>query len=194
MIRSTLDTQSPAFRAAYENGLAQVSALDGELARSRAGGGPKYVERHRGRGKLLARERRDGHLRQSRQPGLVAPIGFGHDELQRRGRPLARPAIAGGVGREAALPIDGLADQYALAATAFHLLTGMPVFHDANPAVVISKHLTSPPPEIAKRRPELSDLRAAFADCTRRAGSGVSGVGVAAISGGGGADGQWRYR
>jgi serine/threonine-protein kinase len=58
--------------------------------------------------------------------------------------------------------IDGRADQYALAATAFHLLTGMPLFHDANPAVVISKHLTSPPPEIAKRRPELSDLGPVF--------------------------------
>jgi serine/threonine-protein kinase len=58
--------------------------------------------------------------------------------------------------------IDGRADQYALAATAFHLLTGMPLFHDANPAVVISKHLTAPPPEIAKRRPELSHLGPVF--------------------------------
>jgi serine/threonine-protein kinase len=58
--------------------------------------------------------------------------------------------------------IDGRADQYALAATAFHLLTGMPLFHDLNPAVVISKHLTAPPPEIAKRRPELSHLGPVF--------------------------------
>ena len=42
---------------AYEAGLAQVAELDAELARARAGGGPKYVERHRSRGKLLARER-----------------------------------------------------------------------------------------------------------------------------------------
>jgi serine/threonine-protein kinase len=54
--------------------------------------------------------------------------------------------------------VDGRADQYALAATTFELLTGSPLFHDANPAVVISKHLTAPPPEIASRRPELSDL------------------------------------
>jgi serine/threonine protein kinase, bacterial len=58
--------------------------------------------------------------------------------------------------------MDGRADQYALAATAFHLLTGSPLFHDANPAVVISKHLTAPPPEIAKRRPELSGLGPVF--------------------------------
>jgi serine/threonine-protein kinase len=58
--------------------------------------------------------------------------------------------------------VDGRADQYALAATAFQLLTGSPLFHDANPAVVISKHLTAPPPEIATRRPELSDLGPVF--------------------------------
>ena len=58
--------------------------------------------------------------------------------------------------------MDGRADQYALAATAFHLLTGTTLFHDANPAVVISKHLTAPPPAIAERRPELSDLGPVF--------------------------------
>jgi serine/threonine-protein kinase len=58
--------------------------------------------------------------------------------------------------------VDGRADQYALAATTFQLLTGSPLFQDANPAVVISKHLTAPPPEIATRRPELSDLGPVF--------------------------------
>jgi acyl-CoA carboxylase subunit beta len=57
VIRSTVDTSSAAYRTAYENSLAQLEALDAELAKARAGGGPKYVERHRGRGKLLARER-----------------------------------------------------------------------------------------------------------------------------------------
>jgi len=54
--------------------------------------------------------------------------------------------------------IDGRADQYALAATAFHLLTGTTLFQHANPAAVISQHLTAPPPAIADRRPELSGL------------------------------------
>src|SRR5581483_8997529 len=36
-------------------------------------------------------------------------------------------------------PIDGRADQYALAATAFHLLTGTPPFQHSNAAVIISK-------------------------------------------------------
>ena len=54
--------------------------------------------------------------------------------------------------------LDGRADQYALAATAFHLLTGSPPFHHSNPTVVISQHLTASPPALADRRPELSAL------------------------------------
>ncbi|MEU8246213.1 carboxyl transferase domain-containing protein [Nonomuraea sp. NPDC048916] len=37
--------------------LAKLAELDAEQAKAVAGGGEKYVERHRGRGKLLARER-----------------------------------------------------------------------------------------------------------------------------------------
>ncbi len=58
--------------------------------------------------------------------------------------------------------IDGRADQYALAATAFHLLTGQQPFQHTNPAVVISQHLTAPPPAIADRVPELSSLGPVF--------------------------------
>ena len=54
--------------------------------------------------------------------------------------------------------LDGRADQYALAATAFHLLSGSPPFHHSNPTVVISQHLTASPPALADRRPELSAL------------------------------------
>jgi len=46
--------------------------------------------------------------------------------------------------------MDGRADQYALAATAFHLLTGAPPFANTNPAVVISQHLGADPPEITR--------------------------------------------
>jgi serine/threonine-protein kinase len=56
--------------------------------------------------------------------------------------------------------LDGRADQYALAATAFHLLTGAPPFNDANRAVVISHHLGTPPPRISERRPDLAHLDA----------------------------------
>ena len=55
-------------------------------------------------------------------------------------------------------PLDGRADQYALAATTFHLLTGAPPFQDSNRAVVISHHLGTPPPRISDHRPDLAHL------------------------------------
>jgi len=54
--------------------------------------------------------------------------------------------------------IDGRADQYALAATAYHLLTGLPLFPHSNPAVAISRHLNAAPPVLADTRPELAAL------------------------------------
>ena len=54
--------------------------------------------------------------------------------------------------------LDGRADQYALAATTFYLLTGAPPFQDSNRAVVVSHHLTTPPPRISERRPDLAHL------------------------------------
>lgn len=57
-------------------------------------------------------------------------------------------------------PLDGRADQYALAATTFHLLTGEPPFQDSNRAVVISHHLSTPPPRLSDRRPDLAHLDA----------------------------------
>ena len=55
-------------------------------------------------------------------------------------------------------PMDGRADQYALAATAYHLLTGSPLFPQSNPAAVISRHLNTPPPALADSHPELAGL------------------------------------
>jgi len=59
--------------------------------------------------------------------------------------------------------LDGRADQYALGCTAFDLLTGSAPFHHSNPAVVITQHLSAPPPQISERRPELADLDGALA-------------------------------
>ncbi len=54
--------------------------------------------------------------------------------------------------------IDGRADQYALAATAFHLLTGAPPFQHSNPIAVISQHLHEDPPRLSDYRSELAHL------------------------------------
>jgi serine/threonine-protein kinase len=54
--------------------------------------------------------------------------------------------------------LDGHADQYALACTAFHLLTGRPPFVDSNTVVVIGNHLSSPPPRLESVRPDLHSI------------------------------------
>jgi serine/threonine protein kinase, bacterial len=58
--------------------------------------------------------------------------------------------------------VDARADQYALAATAFHLLTGAPPYEHSNPVAVISKHLIADPPQLGERRPELASLDEIF--------------------------------
>ncbi|QKW28074.1 acyl-CoA carboxylase subunit beta [Streptomyces seoulensis] len=57
VLPTALDTDSADYRAARESMLAKLAELEAEHAKALAGGGPKYVDRHRGRGKLLARER-----------------------------------------------------------------------------------------------------------------------------------------
>jgi serine/threonine-protein kinase len=59
--------------------------------------------------------------------------------------------------------LDGRADQYALAATAYHLLTGSTVFPHSNHAVVISHHLNVAPPSLAETHPGLAALDPIFA-------------------------------
>ncbi len=54
--------------------------------------------------------------------------------------------------------LDGRADQYALAATAFHLLTGAPPYRGTNPVAVISQHLTATPPKLSDYRRDLAIL------------------------------------
>ena len=58
--------------------------------------------------------------------------------------------------------IDGRADQYALAASAFHLLTGAPPYRNSNPVAVIGQHLHAEPPRLSHYRPDLADLDDVF--------------------------------
>jgi acetyl-CoA carboxylase carboxyltransferase component len=57
VLPSGLDPRSAEFVANRDTMLARLTELEAEHAKAVAGGGPKAVERHRGRGKLLPRER-----------------------------------------------------------------------------------------------------------------------------------------
>jgi acyl-CoA carboxylase subunit beta len=57
VLRSTLDRASGAYAEAAAAMTAKLTELAAEHAKSLAGGGPKYVERHHARGKLTPRER-----------------------------------------------------------------------------------------------------------------------------------------
>jgi len=57
VLRTSVDPTSPEYQANREALLAQLEAVTDEQAKAVAGGGPKYVDRHRQRGKMLIRER-----------------------------------------------------------------------------------------------------------------------------------------
>jgi serine/threonine protein kinase len=52
-------------------------------------------------------------------------------------------------------PVDGRADQYALACSAFELLTGDPPFRRDEPTAAMYAHLSESPPQLTSRRPGL---------------------------------------
>lgn len=54
--------------------------------------------------------------------------------------------------------VDGRADLYSLAATAYQMLTGSTLFPRSSPAAVIGAHLSAEPPSLAETRPELASL------------------------------------
>lgn len=58
--------------------------------------------------------------------------------------------------------VDGRADQYALACSAFHLLTGAQPYDYSSAATVITKHVMAPPPVIGDCRPDLAALQPVF--------------------------------
>jgi serine/threonine-protein kinase len=59
--------------------------------------------------------------------------------------------------------LDGRVDQYALAASAFHLLTGAPPFAHFNPSVVVNRQLNDRAPRPSEIRPDLTEFDAIFA-------------------------------
>jgi len=113
-----------------------------------------------------------GHILVSKSPTdrrRVALTGFGvarpdgaHNTLTRAGMFIG---TAGYTAPEQLMgeELDDRIDQYALAASAFHLLTGAPPFAHFNPSVVVNRQLNDRPPRPSEIRPDLTDFDAIFA-------------------------------
>jgi serine/threonine protein kinase, bacterial len=64
--------------------------------------------------------------------------------------------------------LAGSADQYALAATAFHLLTGAPPVQPGDPAAALDQLMNGAPPTLSDQRPELAHLDGVFSTALAR--------------------------
>ncbi len=96
-IRSAVDRQSDTYRANYESMSAAVERLRQELKRSTEGGGEKYVQRHRERGKLLPRERVELLLDEGSYFLEIAPLaGIGIDDEAPGARVIGGIGLVGG--------------------------------------------------------------------------------------------------
>ena len=121
---------------------------------------------------VLHRYVNPGHILVSKSPADLrrfALTGFGvarpdgaHNTLTRAGMFIG---TAGYTAPEQLMgeELDGRIDQYALAASAFHLLTGAPPFAHFNPSVVVNRQLNDRPPRPSEIRPDLTDFDAIFA-------------------------------
>ena len=78
-LQTRIDPRSEIYQQNYKANLAQVAALGEWLGKARAGGGPRYVERHTSRGKLLPRERIDRLLDRDSPLLEIAPLAGCHE-------------------------------------------------------------------------------------------------------------------
>jgi predicted ATPase/class 3 adenylate cyclase len=85
--------------------------------------------------------------------GLSKPA-LGATGLTRTGQFLGTPDYVAPE-QLAGQPVDGRADQYALACAAFELLAGSPPFHREDAMAVIYAHISQPPPLLTSQRPDL---------------------------------------
>ena len=74
VLTSAVDTASQAYRLNRQAMEASLAEVEAQLAVARAGGGERYVERHRRRGKLLAHERVEMLLDQDSPFLEIAPL------------------------------------------------------------------------------------------------------------------------
>jgi serine/threonine-protein kinase len=109
---------------------------------------------------------------QSEQRILLADFGIARrigDPIETAGSNLP----AGTVGYAApetlmGADVDGRADQYALAATAFHLLTGAPPVEHTDPTAALRQLLDAAPVRLSSQRPELARLDSVFSKALSR--------------------------
>ena len=99
------------------------------------------------------------HIRQGR-PDHVYLADFGLSKGMRSGRLTASGEFMGTPGYTApeqieGLAVDGRADQYALACSAFELLAGDVPFAESNGWAAVMAHVTKPPPPLTPHRPDL---------------------------------------
>jgi acetyl-CoA carboxylase carboxyltransferase component len=73
-IRSIVDTRSENYRSNYAWMIAEIGRLRAELKRSTEGGGAKYIERHKAKGKMLPRERVEALLDEGSYFLEIAPL------------------------------------------------------------------------------------------------------------------------
>jgi acetyl-CoA carboxylase carboxyltransferase component len=93
-----VDAASASFAANREAMLAALAEVDKQLAKARAGGGEKYVTRHRERGKLLARERVERLLDPDAHFLEIAPLaGAGLPGVKPGASMVAGVGVVGGV-------------------------------------------------------------------------------------------------
>ena len=93
VLPTQVDARSESFGANHQQAKTALAALHAALDEAKAGGGEKYVERHRSRGKLLPRERIEGLLdRDSYFLEIGALTGY-----RMKGEPPGT-AVVGGVG------------------------------------------------------------------------------------------------
>ncbi|WP_435594794.1 serine/threonine-protein kinase [Tsukamurella tyrosinosolvens] len=85
----------------------------------------------------------------------IAALGVDNSELTETGMALGTISYASPE-QLRGQPVDPRSDQYSLAATAFHLLTGSVPFVHTNVGAVIVAHVTAPVPSAQASRPELS--------------------------------------
>jgi serine/threonine protein kinase, bacterial len=121
---------------------------------------------------VLHRHVNPGNILVSKSPAdrrRIALTGFGvarpegaHNTLTRAGMFIG---TAGYTAPEQLMgdELDGRVDQYALAASAFHMLTGAPPFAHFNPSVVVNRQLNDRPPRPSEIRPDLTAFDAIFA-------------------------------